>query len=253
MTCGTVYFRQRKNSRQRSWKSSPKQTRSSKAGAPSSSRPPVNSSQTKRCAAFMMAQQRREQAKVGIPAHLVPVFHLSYPDRAPEQKFGKVGQKIDLPAAQPVMMAAPPPPGTPAAALYAAAQAQAQAQLRAQAQSQSPAQQSLPMVSPIPTTLGKPANGLAPLTSGAAESATSDGEANTPQTSSKSVSQPQLILPFISRKQSSAEKEQEAEVADVHISDTYGIHSNTYHVALAYKHVRAPRGACKLSRKKYNA
>jgi len=104
-----------------------------------------------------------------------------------EQKFGKVGQKIDLPAMQPVMMAAPPPPGTPAAALYAAAQAQAQAQLRAQTQSQSQAQQSpLPIVSPIPTTPAKSANGLAPPTSGAAESAMSDGEANTPQTSSKS-------------------------------------------------------------------
>ena len=172
-----------------------------------------------------MGQRHREQAKVGISARLV-VFQLSYPDHAPEQKYGKVGQKIDLPAAQPLMMAGPPPPGTPAAALYAAAQAQA---LRAQTQSQSQAQQPpLPIVSPIPTTSDKPANGLAPPTSGP-----SDGEANTPQASSKSVSQLQLTLPFISRKQSSAEKEQEAEVVDVHIPDTYGIHSNTYHVALA--------------------
>jgi len=102
-----------------------------------------------------------------------------------EQKYGKVGQKIDLPAVQPVMMAGPPPPGTPAAALYAAAQAQAQ--LRAQAQSQPQAQQSpLPIGSPIPTASDKPANGLAPPTSGPAESVTSDGEANTPLASSKS-------------------------------------------------------------------
>lgn len=126
---------------------------------------------------------------------------------------------------------APPPPGTPAAALYAAAQAQAQ--LRAQAQSQAQAQQSpVPVASPIPTTPGKPTNGLAPPASGRAESVTSDGEANTPQASSKSVSQPYLILHPISDRQSSAEKEQEAEVVDVHIPDTYGIHSNTYHVAL---------------------
>ncbi|KAI9571245.1 Pre protein translocase subunit Sec66-domain-containing protein [Boletus coccyginus] len=102
-----------------------------------------------------------------------------------EQKYGKVGQKIDLPAVQPVMMAGPPPPGTPAAALYAAA---AQAQLRAQGQSQTQTQ-----VSPVPivpTTLAKPANGLAPPAPGPSESITNDGEANTtPQASSKSVSQ----------------------------------------------------------------
>jgi hypothetical protein len=145
------------------------------------------------------------------------------------------------------MMAGPPPPGTPAAALYAAAQAQAQ--LRAQAQSQPQAQQSpLPIGSPIPTASDKPANGLAPPTSGPAESVTSDGEANTPLASSKSVGQLQLALPFISRKHSSAEKEQEAEVVDVHISDTYGIRSDTYHVCIG--NARAPKGACKLSRKK---
>lgn len=112
-------------------------------------------------------------------------FYPSYPDRGPEQKYGKVGQKIDLPAVQPVMMAGPPPPGTPAAALYAAA---TQAQLRAQGQSQTQTQ-----VSPVPivpTTLAKPANGLAPPAPGPSESITNDGEANTtPQASSKSVSQ----------------------------------------------------------------
>ena len=184
MTCGTVYFRQRKSSRQRSWKSSPKQTRSSRAGAPSSSRPPVNSSRTKRCVTFLTAQQRREQAKVGILAHLV---RFSYPEHTPEHKYGKIGQKIDLPILPPVMLGGPPPPGTPAAALFAAAQAQAQ--LRAQSQSQ--AQQSpVPAGSPIPTTPGKPTNGLTPPASGRAEGITSDGEASTPQASSKSVSQP---------------------------------------------------------------
>jgi len=112
------------------------------------------------------------------------LFHPSYLDHAPEQKYGKVGQKIDLPAMQPVMMAGPPPPGTPAAALYAAA---AQAQLRAQGQSQTQAQQS--PVPIVPTTLAKPTNGLAPPASGPSESITNDGEANTtPQASSKSVS-----------------------------------------------------------------
>ncbi|KAH0827097.1 Pre protein translocase subunit Sec66-domain-containing protein [Lanmaoa asiatica] len=105
-----------------------------------------------------------------------------------EQKYGKIGQKIDLPVLQPVMMGGPPPPpGTPAAALFAQAQAHAQAQLKAQAQSQAQAQQSpVPVVSPIPTTPGKPTNGLAPPTSGPTKSITSDGEANTPQASSKS-------------------------------------------------------------------
>lgn len=117
------------------------------------------------------------------------------------------------------MLGAPPPPGTPGAAIYAAAQ------LRAQAQSQSQAQQSpVPVVSPIPKTPGQPINGLAPPASGPAESATSDGEANTPQASSKSVSQPYVIQYFVSDRKSSAEKEQETEVVDVHISDTYGIH-----------------------------
>lgn len=120
-------------------------------------------------------------------------------------------------------MGAPPPPGTPAAALFAAAQAQAQ--FRAQAQSP------VPVTSPIPTTPGKPTNGLAPPASGCAENITSDGEANTPQAASKSVSQLYLVLYFVSDRQSSAEKEQEAEVVDVHILDTYGTHSNTYHVA----------------------
>ncbi|KAG8217801.1 Pre protein translocase subunit Sec66-domain-containing protein [Butyriboletus roseoflavus] len=102
-----------------------------------------------------------------------------------EQKYGKIGQKIDLPAFQPVMIGPPPAPGTPGAALYAAAQAQVQ--LRAQAQSQAEAQQSpVPVVSPIPRTPGQPANGLAPPASSHAESMTSDGEANTPQASSKS-------------------------------------------------------------------
>lgn len=110
----------------------------------------------------------------------------SYSERMPEQKYGKIGQKIDLPMAMPVVMGAPPPPGTPGAALFAAAQAQAQ--LRAQGQSQSQAQQSpAPSVSPIPAT---PVNGLAPPTSGRAESITSDGETNSPEASSKSVSWP---------------------------------------------------------------
>ncbi|KAF9246222.1 Pre protein translocase subunit Sec66-domain-containing protein [Melanogaster broomeanus] len=68
-----------------------------------------------------------------------------------EQKYGKIGQKVELPPLQPLMMAA-----------------QAQAQLKAQAQAaqQSPAR----AVSPIPATPGKPANGLAPPTPGHAES-----------------------------------------------------------------------------------
>ncbi|KAF8447626.1 Pre protein translocase subunit Sec66-domain-containing protein [Boletus edulis BED1] len=103
-----------------------------------------------------------------------------------EQRYGKVGQKIDLPAMQPVMMAGPPPPGTPGAAMFAAAQAQAQ--LRAQAQSQLQAQQSpVPVASPLLATPGKPVNGLAPPAPGRAETITSNGEASTP---SKSVSQP---------------------------------------------------------------
>lgn len=83
------------------------------------------------------------------------------------------------------MIGAPPPPGTPAAALFAAAQAQA----RLATQPQSQAQKSpVPAVSPIPTTPGKSTNGLAPPAPDHAESITSDGEAGTPQTSSKSVS-----------------------------------------------------------------
>lgn len=96
----------------------------------------------------------------------------------PEQKYGKIGRKIDLPAAQPVMMGGPPPPGTPAAALFAAAQAHAR-----QAQ-QSP----VPATLPIPATPGTSTNGLAPPAPSHAQSITSDGEADAPHASSKSVS-----------------------------------------------------------------
>ncbi|KAF9227559.1 hypothetical protein BS17DRAFT_773957 [Gyrodon lividus] len=108
-----------------------------------------------------------------------------------EQKYGKVGQKIELPAVQPVMMAGPPPPGTPAAAMFAAAQAQAQ--LRAQAQAaqgltQVQAQRSPARgISPIPATPGKATNGLAPPSPGSAESViTSDGDGDAIKSSSKS-------------------------------------------------------------------
>jgi len=97
-----------------------------------------------------------------------------------EQKYGKVGQKVEVPAFQPLMTAGTPPPGTPAAAMFAAAQAQAQ--LRAQAQ-QSPAR----AVSPIPATPGKPANGLAPPTPGRAESViSSDGDGDVVKSPTKS-------------------------------------------------------------------
>jgi translocation protein SEC66 len=90
-----------------------------------------------------------------------------------EQRYGKVGQKIELPT-MPVLTGGgpPPPPGTPAAAIYAAAQARLRA-LDQQGLATS-------VVSPIPTTPGQPSNGLAPPTPRPAESATSDGEANTP-------------------------------------------------------------------------
>jgi translocation protein SEC66 len=101
--------------------------------------------------------------------------------RVPEQKYGKVGQKVELPAFQPLMTAGTPPPGTPAAAMFAAAQAQAQ--LRAQAQ-QSPAR----AVLPIPATPGKPANGLVPPTPGRAESViSSDGDGDVVKSPTKSV------------------------------------------------------------------
>ncbi|KIJ68956.1 hypothetical protein HYDPIDRAFT_23827 [Hydnomerulius pinastri MD-312] len=103
-----------------------------------------------------------------------------------EQKYGKVGTKVELPALQPMMMPGPPPPGSPAAAMFAAAQAQAQ--LRAQAQAQAQAQQSpARAISPTPGTPGKPANGLAPPTPGRAESVvSSDGEGDATQSPSKS-------------------------------------------------------------------
>ncbi|KAH7889277.1 Pre protein translocase subunit Sec66-domain-containing protein [Phlebopus sp. FC_14] len=84
-----------------------------------------------------------------------------------EQKYGKIGKSIELPAVQPVMMSGPPPPGSPAVAMFAAAQAQA----RAQQVQQSP-------VPTVPPTLSKPENGLAPPNSGRGEGvASSDGEA----------------------------------------------------------------------------
>jgi len=96
-----------------------------------------------------------------------------------EHKYGKIGQKIDLPTPQPVMMGAPPPAGTPASVLYAAAQAQARLQTQAQ---QSP----VPATFPIPATPGTSTNGLTPPAPSHAQSITSDGEADTPQASSKS-------------------------------------------------------------------
>ncbi|KIK98863.1 hypothetical protein PAXRUDRAFT_823416 [Paxillus rubicundulus Ve08.2h10] len=102
-----------------------------------------------------------------------------------EQKYGKVGKKVELPAFQPLMAA-----GTPAAAMFAAAQAQAQLRAQAQGQglTQAQSQQSpARAVSPIPATPGKPANGLAPPTSGRAESViSSDGDGDVIKSSTKS-------------------------------------------------------------------
>ncbi|OJA20027.1 hypothetical protein AZE42_07905, partial [Rhizopogon vesiculosus] len=80
---------------------------------------------------------------------------------AKEQKYGKVGTKIDLPAPQPVFMPAPPP-GHPAAAGSAPAS--------------------------TPSTPAKPSNGLLPPQNTKAESvASSDGEGlDTPSPSKSS-------------------------------------------------------------------
>ncbi|OAX37037.1 hypothetical protein K503DRAFT_771891 [Rhizopogon vinicolor AM-OR11-026] len=88
---------------------------------------------------------------------------------AKEQKYGKVGTKIDLPAPQPVFMPAPPP-GHPAhpAALAAAAAGSA--------------------TTSTPSTPAKPSNGLLPPQNTKAESvASSDGEGlDTPSPSKSS-------------------------------------------------------------------
>lgn len=90
-----------------------------------------------------------------------------------EQKYGKVGAKIDLPLPQPVLMPGPPPPGHPA---HAAA-------LAAAAAAGTP--------SSAPGTPVKPPNSLMPprATSTKAESvASSDGESHDTPSPSKSVS-----------------------------------------------------------------
>lgn len=88
-----------------------------------------------------------------------------------EQKYGKLGKTVELPASQPMMIPGPPPPGSPAAAMLAAVQSQAQA--KAQGRPTSPAPTSTP---------AKPLGGLTPPGSGRPESvASSDGEGD-PQT-----------------------------------------------------------------------
>ncbi|KAG1754487.1 Pre protein translocase subunit Sec66-domain-containing protein [Suillus lakei] len=88
-----------------------------------------------------------------------------------EQKYGKVGAKIDLPLPQPVLMPGPPPPGHPAHAAALAAAAAGGAPGSA------------------PGTPVKPPNGLMPprATSTKAESvASSDGESRDTPSPSKS-------------------------------------------------------------------
>ncbi|KAG6332818.1 hypothetical protein ID866_6273 [Astraeus odoratus] len=94
-----------------------------------------------------------------------------------KMRYGKIGKTIELPAAPPMIMG---PPGSPAAAMLAAAQAQAQAQAQAKTQGHSttPASTSTPP---------KPLGGLTPPASGRPESvASSDGEGDTQRSPSKS-------------------------------------------------------------------
>jgi translocation protein SEC66 len=94
-----------------------------------------------------------------------------------EQKYGKVGTKIDLPLPQ-QLLSGPPPPGHPA---HAAALAAAAAG---------------PAPAPTPNTPAKPPNGLQPPQNTKAESvASSDGESHdTTSSPSKSVSISFIIL-----------------------------------------------------------
>lgn len=171
MTSGTACFKQKRSSRLRLWRSYRRPTLSWRGGAASYSRLQARCSRPRRFVLCFQTLLQHEQEKAGSR-------RLGFLDGLTcitEQKYGKVGKKIELPSLQ---------LDTPRPGSSALAQAQAQTtrtQATAQHASSSAASTSVPP---------KPLGGLSPPGSGRGGSiASSDGEGGPRRPPSKSVSQ----------------------------------------------------------------